>query len=67
MFLTAAELSQLTGYHPNQRARICKWLGDHGIAFTENRLGEPVVLRSAVETKQERSPQPNLDWLKKSA
>lgn len=67
MFLTQAELSQLTGYHQNQRARICKWLGDNGIAYTENRLGEPVVLRSSVEKKQEHSPQPNFEWLKKSA
>lgn len=67
MFLSSSELSQLTGYQSNQRARICKWLGDHGIAFTENRLGEPVVLRSAIEKKQETIPQPNFNWLKKLA
>ena len=67
MFLSLSELSQLTGYQPNQRARICKWLGEHGIAFSENRLGEPVVLRSSIEKKDESIPQPNFNWLKKSA
>lgn len=67
MFLSEEELSKLTGYEKGQRARMCKWLGDHSIAFTENRLGEPVVLRSSVETKQELTPQPNFEWLKKSA
>lgn len=67
MFLTAEELQQLTGYAPNQRARICRWLEQHHIAYTTNRLGEPVVLRSAVEQPQAAQPTPNLDWLKKSA
>lgn len=66
MFLSPTELSQLTGYESNQRARICRWLSDHGYAYTENRLGEPVVLRSAVETKQEIIPQPNFEWLKRA-
>lgn len=68
MFLTPEELQQLTGYTPNQRLRICRWLTARGIPFTTNRLGEPVVLRSAVETnKPNTETQPNFDWLKKSA
>jgi hypothetical protein len=67
MFLTPEELQQLTGYHPRQRMRICRWLDAKGIPYTVNRLGDPVVLRTAVEAKGESSPEPNFDWIKKSA
>lgn len=69
MFLTAEELAQLTGYRPCQRARTCRWLDDHGIAYTINRLGDPVVLRSVIEGDKNAEPEVkiNLDWLKKSA
>ena len=64
MFLTPEELQQLTGYEPNQRKRICRWLDQHGIPHQENRLGDPVVLRSDVENPQGDKSKPNLDWLK---
>lgn len=67
MFLTPEELQQLTGYHPRQRMRICRWLDAKGIPYTVNRLGDPVVLRTAVEAKIESSTEPNFDWIKKSA
>lgn len=65
MFLSPPELQQLTGYAPNQRARIRRWLDEHGIAYTINRLGDPVVLRSSVEGNPESTEtKPNFDWLK---
>lgn len=64
MFLTPNELSQLTGYDPRQRVRISRWLEQHGIPYTLNRLGDPVVLRSDVETPKSDRVEPNLDWLK---
>ncbi len=67
MFLTPQELQQLTGYAPHQRKRTCRWLEQHGIAHTTNRLGDPVVLRSTIEQNQEAQIVPNFDWLKKSA
>lgn len=71
MFLSPDELSQLTGYRPCQRARICRWLDAQQppIPYTVNRLGDPVVLRSVIEGDKNTNPepQPNLDWLKKSA
>lgn len=70
MFLTPEELSQLTGYRPCQRLRACRWLDKQGIAYTINRLGDPVVLRSSIEgDKKDQTPEPqvNLEWLKKPA
>lgn len=67
MFLTPEELTQLTGYAPNQRTRTCRWLDEHGFAYTINRLGDPVVLRSTVEGDKTSDPEAriNLDWLNK--
>lgn len=67
MFLTPEELQQLTGYHPRQRMRTCRWLDNKSIPYSVNRLGDPVVLRTAVETKNESLSEPNFDWIKKSA
>lgn len=69
MFLTPEELQQLTGYHPRQRMRICRWLDAKGIPYTVNRLGDPVVLKSTIEGDKEKAqePQVNLSWIKKSA
>ena len=64
MFLSPEELQMLTGYTPNQRKRICKWLEDHGYPFTVNRLGDPAVLRSDVEKSEDKGTEPNLEWLK---
>lgn len=67
MFLTPEEMQQLTGYHPRQRMRICRWLDAQGILYTINRLGDPVVLRTSVAAKSESASEPNFDWIKKSA
>ncbi len=67
MFLTADELSQYTGYKPNQRARMCRWLESNGVKYKENSLGYPSVLRSEIEHKNETSSTPNLAWLRKTA
>lgn len=64
MFLTAEELEQLTGYRPCQRARMIRWLTKQGIPHTVNKLGNPVVLRSDIESGNHGSATPNLDWLK---
>jgi hypothetical protein len=64
MFLSLEELQQLTGYHGGQRVRMCRWLDDKGIPYTANRLGNPVVLRSDVESAESESAGPRLDWLK---
>lgn len=66
MFLSDAEIEKLTGYESNQRKRICRWLKDHGIPYRVNRLGDPVVLRSDVESVHHGGATPNLDWLKAS-
>lgn len=65
MFLSSDELSQLTGYSPNQRVRTCRWLKQRGIPYEVNRLGDPVVLRSAIEREEGRSEGPDLSWLEK--
>lgn len=46
MFLTPDELAQLTGYKTS--GRQIDWLRRHGITFTINALGRPVVPREAV-------------------
>lgn len=59
LFLTPEELSRLTGYDANQRARIRRWLKAHHIPFMVNRLGEPVVTtHSLAETADLTEP----DW-----
>lgn len=67
MFLSPDELQQLTGYAPNQRARIRRWLDKNGIAHKINRLGDPVVLRAAIETPANTDSQPNFEFLKRTA
>ncbi|WP_320838507.1 DUF4224 domain-containing protein [Zhongshania sp.] len=64
MFLTPEEIQRLTGYEPNQRVRIGRWLTENGYPFTTNRLGDPVVRRSDVESSNAPSLEPNLEWLK---
>lgn len=63
LFLTHDELQQLTGYAPNQRKRICKWLSEHGIPYHTNRLGDPAVFRKTVEPGNNGQPEPNFDWI----
>jgi len=64
MFLSPEEIHQLTGYEPNQRVRIARWLTVNGYPYTTNRLGDPVVRRSDVESSIIPSTEPNLEWLK---
>ena len=64
MFLTPDELSQLTGYAPNQRSRIRRWLDDQRIPYRENRLGQPVVLRRHIDSDNNVAIEPKFDWLK---
>lgn len=48
LFLTPEELETLTGYmRPSAQRR---WLADQGITHRVNAIGNPVVLRSALET-----------------
>lgn len=63
MFLTSEELSRYTGYPPNQRKRICKFLERRGVKYETNRLGDPVVLKSAIESKEAEASGPDLSWL----
>ncbi|MBB04109.1 MAG: hypothetical protein CML03_01055 [Pseudooceanicola sp.] len=67
MFLSQDDLQQLTGYQPCQRVRTCRWLKEHGIPYSENRLGEPVVLRCDVEGAKHGGSAPNFDFLMKTA
>lgn len=70
MFLTKAELTELTGYKvaTKQRATLIK----NGIRFTVNRHGHPLVLKKHIEEILCNSPsphrrtQPNEAALKKS-
>jgi hypothetical protein len=47
MFLTAAELAELTGYKLPGKQRA--WLARNGIAHWVNAAGRPVVPRAAIE------------------
>lgn len=44
MYLTAEQLSELTGLRPNQRAAIRRWLTSRGWVFTTSATGFPQVL-----------------------
>lgn len=64
IFLTPSELATRTGYRPNQRKRICRFLELRGIPYTTDRLGNPVVLRKDIEAPSDASTaEPNFDWL----
>ena len=57
IFLEPSELVVLTGY--KRSADQVRWLTDHGIPFTVNRLGRPVVRRDmhkAASTAPEFGP-----------
>ena len=64
MFLSPDELFILTGYHPSQRKRMRAWLEENGYPYSQNRLGDPAVLRSDVEGKGLKSAEPDLTWLR---
>jgi len=50
MFLTDAELFDLTGYRRN--ADRCRWLDKHGWTYERNAItGRPVVSRNFAESK----------------
>lgn len=49
MFLTQAEIIEYTGYvYPK---RQCRWLTDNLVPYSKNRLGQPKVLRSVLESQ----------------
>lgn len=69
MFLTEDEVKQLTGY--SYAKYQVRWLMDNHIAFKLNSLGEPVVLRSVIESQMtgnkaraKVAPEPNFGALK---
>lgn len=49
MFLTQAELHELTGYKPNQHKKQTKFLRERGYKFDLDAYGRPRVLVSYVE------------------
>lgn len=66
MFLTAAELCELTGYQKPALQR--RWLADNGYSFDVRKDGKPVVSRAYYEgrqhsPRQQRTVGPNLGAL----
>lgn len=49
MFLTPAELQELTGY--KRAMDQCRWMRKRGWTFELNNLNRPVVLRAHAEAK----------------
>ena len=49
MFLTEAELDEMTGYHVSKCQK--RWLTENEYAFTVTRYGKPRVLRAAVQQR----------------
>jgi hypothetical protein len=47
MFLNKEELADLTGY--KNRKKQIQWLAENGIKFLISGVGEPKVLKSAIE------------------
>jgi hypothetical protein len=68
MFLTSAELLEMTGYkRPSDQ---CRWLRDRGWSFELSAARKPVVLRAHAEHKLGKvrySVEPNFGALRKSA
>jgi hypothetical protein len=60
LFLTASELSELTGRKRHQHQ--IAWLRLSGIPFRVNAAGRPVVCRSAVEGTPGPISTPGQDW-----
>lgn len=50
-YLTAKELSELTGYKPNQRAKIRAWLDNKRWRYVVDSNQMPVVLRKYRDMK----------------
>ena len=51
MFLTPAELAELTDYQEGQWSRQIKWLDRHGYPFELSVAGRPKVLKAYVEER----------------
>lgn len=70
MFLTDAQLEEMTGYRTYTGQ--AKWLAENGYAFDVRRDGRPNVLLDQVRARQrcgeaERKPGPDFSWLEKPA
>lgn len=67
MFLTSAELENLTGY--KNHASQANWLAENGYRFDVRRDGRPNVMVEQVRERQcrskttERKPGPDLSWM----
>lgn len=60
MFLSAAEVEELTGYR--RSAEQSKWLWEHGITHYINRQGRVIVVRAILEQKSEiKAQEPRFD------
>ncbi|WP_353223526.1 DUF4224 domain-containing protein [Salinisphaera sp. C84B14] len=61
------DLSELTGYEPNQIQRQLRWLKENGVAFTLRRDGRPRTTWGAYERAMTNagvaSSEPNFDAL----
>lgn len=65
-FLSAEELTRLTGYEAGQRQRIEGWLRRHGYVYEKNARGEVLVLWEHVREKlcqahEEERVRPNFE------
>jgi hypothetical protein len=69
MFLSAAELTELTGY--KRHAEQCAWLRANGIRYALDRWRRPRVLRSEIERALSSesgggTEGPRLDWMRRA-
>jgi hypothetical protein len=60
MFLTDAELRDLTGYA--QRSKQVAQLRRQGIPFYLNAAGRPIIARAIIEGGKESSAEPEKTW-----
>lgn len=67
LFLTPDDLSHYTGYKPNQIKRMQRFLDNRGIKYEPNSFGFPVVLETEIKKQENKTTQPNLDWIRKKA
>jgi hypothetical protein len=58
LYLTAAELSDLTGYAANQVAHMARWLDRNGWPYARDRKGLPRVARSFHDARMSGSAAP---------
>ena len=58
LYLTATDLSQLTGYRESQFAHMRRWLAERGWPFETDRSGLPRVLRTYHDLRLSGQAQP---------